>query len=181
MKINPAMVLGTACALLAAACHSNPHYNPAMSHHTENGFRNNYPQPPRQTRNVQGAGIMTEDGSESFNVFDNNFIVGATGTGARADERLLTSSPELGFEGSAYWFRGTNNFVRNNVAAAVYGEGFDYITLGAGQIRIPLFPGADPSLVGRRHVAVRKRVVQICRVRFHALDSRTLPRWPTES
>ena len=49
MKINPAMVLCTACALLAAACHSNPHYNPAMSHHTENGFRNNYPQPPRQS------------------------------------------------------------------------------------------------------------------------------------
>ena len=32
-----------------AACRSNPHYNPAKSHHTESGFRNNYPQPPRES------------------------------------------------------------------------------------------------------------------------------------
>ena len=47
MKINPMMVLCTACALLNAACHSNPHYSPAKSHHTEEGFRNNYPESPR--------------------------------------------------------------------------------------------------------------------------------------
>ncbi len=41
------MILCTACALLVTACRSNPNYNPAKSHHTEAGFRNNYPQPPR--------------------------------------------------------------------------------------------------------------------------------------
>ena len=47
------MILCTACALLLAAClaacRSNSHYNPAKSHHREDGFRNNYPQPPRQS------------------------------------------------------------------------------------------------------------------------------------
>ena len=43
------MILCTACALLLAACRSSPHYNPAKSHHTEDGFRNNYAQPPRQS------------------------------------------------------------------------------------------------------------------------------------
>jgi N-acyl-phosphatidylethanolamine-hydrolysing phospholipase D len=47
MNTRTIMVLCTACALLLAACRSNPHYNPAKSHHTEDGFRNNYPQPPR--------------------------------------------------------------------------------------------------------------------------------------
>ena len=49
MKIRSIMILCTACVLLLAACRSNPHYNPAKSHHTEDGFRNNYPQPPRQS------------------------------------------------------------------------------------------------------------------------------------
>lgn len=43
------MTLCTACALLLCACRSNPHYNPAKSHHTETGFRNVYPQPARES------------------------------------------------------------------------------------------------------------------------------------
>jgi N-acyl-phosphatidylethanolamine-hydrolysing phospholipase D len=43
------MILRAACALLLAACRSNPNYNPAKSHHTKDGFRNIYPQPPRQS------------------------------------------------------------------------------------------------------------------------------------
>jgi N-acyl-phosphatidylethanolamine-hydrolysing phospholipase D len=43
------IVLCTACALLAAASRSNPHYNPAKSHHTESGFRNNYPHQEKQS------------------------------------------------------------------------------------------------------------------------------------
>ena len=49
MKIRTIMILCTACVLLLAACRSNPYYNPAKSHHTERGFRNNYPQPARQS------------------------------------------------------------------------------------------------------------------------------------
>ena len=48
MTIRSIMLLCTACALLLA-CRSNPHYSPAKSHHTETGFRNNYPQPARQS------------------------------------------------------------------------------------------------------------------------------------
>ncbi len=49
MNIRTIMTLCTACALLLAACRSNPHYNPAKQHHTETGFRNNYPQPVRES------------------------------------------------------------------------------------------------------------------------------------
>ncbi|MEO8163910.1 MAG: MBL fold metallo-hydrolase, partial [Betaproteobacteria bacterium] len=47
MKIRSIVTLFAACALLLGACRSNPHYNPTKSHHTEDGFRNNYPHPPR--------------------------------------------------------------------------------------------------------------------------------------
>ena len=36
-------------ALLIAACHSNPHYNPMKTHHTPDGFRNSYPHAPKQS------------------------------------------------------------------------------------------------------------------------------------
>ena len=36
-------------ALVIAACHSNPHYNPMKTHHTPDGFRNNYPHTPKQS------------------------------------------------------------------------------------------------------------------------------------
>ncbi len=41
------MILCTVCALMLGACRSSPNYNPAKSHHAADGFRNNYPQPPR--------------------------------------------------------------------------------------------------------------------------------------
>ena len=37
------------CALAIAACHSNPYYNPMKTHHTRDGFRNNYPHTPKQS------------------------------------------------------------------------------------------------------------------------------------
>jgi len=43
------MILCTAGVLLLAACRSNPYYNPAKSHHTQNGFRNNYPHQEKQS------------------------------------------------------------------------------------------------------------------------------------
>ena len=50
MKVRATVILCSACALfLVAACRSNPHYNPAKSHHTESGFRNNYAHPPKQS------------------------------------------------------------------------------------------------------------------------------------
>jgi N-acyl-phosphatidylethanolamine-hydrolysing phospholipase D len=52
MKVRSIMILCTGCTLLlacVAAVRSNAHYNPAKAHHTAAGFRNNYPQPPRQS------------------------------------------------------------------------------------------------------------------------------------
>ena len=49
MKIRSIMILGAACVPLLAACRSNPYYNPAKSHHTQNGFRNNYPHQEKQS------------------------------------------------------------------------------------------------------------------------------------
>ena len=49
MKIRSIMILCTACVLLLAACRSNPHYNPAKSHHTQDGFRNNYSHAEKQS------------------------------------------------------------------------------------------------------------------------------------
>lgn len=50
---------------------------------------------------VAGSGIITEDGNETGNIFEANFVSQVSGRG-RADQR----SGEIGIEGSAYWFRG---------------------------------------------------------------------------
>jgi hypothetical protein len=105
--------------------------------------------------NVGGAGIVTEDGSESDNVFDHNFVVRVTSNGGR-DEHL-DASRGIAREGVGFWFRGPNNYVRNNVAAnmgesvsdieASYGFKFNMIQLG--NVRIPSFRGADTFAAGQ--------------------------------
>ncbi len=90
-----------------------------------------------------GTGLMTEDGSESFNVIDHNLAIATAYPGdflERADNRA-NSGPQLGFEGVGFWFRGTNNYVRNNVASALYG--YMYYLQVVGFVRVPRFPGAD--------------------------------------
>jgi large repetitive protein len=98
--------------------------------------------------NYAGALFNTEDGTESYNVIENNFAVRSAGTGGR-----------LGFgnEGMGFWFRGPNNYVRGNVAAdfdsdnveAAYG--YKYFMHGncvgcdsLASIKIPTAPGQDP-------------------------------------
>lgn len=95
--------------------------------------------------NTRGAGIATEDGSESFNVFDHNFSVRSPG---RAASRLSGgyggSLPDLGVVGAGFWFRGPNNYIRNNVAANAGQAGFALPEL-RGSVRTPAFKGADTS------------------------------------
>ena len=96
--------------------------------------------------NYNGAAIATEDGSESFNVFDHNFVLRGMGepTDSVSEARMA-----LGTEGVGLWFRGPNNYVINNVAAnyqnptteAAYGFVFQFRYLG--DIAIPNFKGAD--------------------------------------
>ena len=94
---------------------------------------------------THGAGIATEDGSESFNVFAHNFSVQSAG---RRDSLLGGgyggSAKGLGVEGAGFWFRGPNNYVRDNVAASATTYGFA-LQEGLGSVRTPAFKGADTS------------------------------------
>lgn len=98
--------------------------------------------------NTRGAGIATEDGSESFNVFDHNFSVRSAGRGASAlGAGYGGSLPGIGVEGAGFWFRGPNNYIRNNVAADAHTYGFG-LPAELGSVRVPAFQGADTSVPG---------------------------------
>jgi hypothetical protein len=96
--------------------------------------------------NYNGAAIATEDGSESFNVFDHNFALRGMG---EPNDAVSEARMAMGTEGVGFWFRGPNNYVRNNVAAnyqnptteAAYGFVFQFRYLG--NIDVPKFKGAD--------------------------------------
>ena len=96
--------------------------------------------------NYNGAAIATEDGSESFNVFDHNFALRGMG---EPNDSVSEARMAMGTEGVGFWFRGPNNYVRNNVAAnyqnptteAAYGFVFQFRYLG--NIEVPNFKGAD--------------------------------------
>lgn len=62
---------------------------------------------------VAGAGIVTEDGLETENVIDGNFVGRVSGSGGTGIER---GTKDLAWEGAGFHFRGSNNYVRNNVA-----------------------------------------------------------------
>ena len=86
---------------------------------------------------------MTEDGTESFNVFDHNFAVRSQGSGDAAPRGGYGGGgPDPGGEGSAFWFSGANNYIRNNVAANADVFGFS-LAGPAGSVRVPAAAGAD--------------------------------------
>ena len=97
--------------------------------------------------NTRGAGIVTEDGSESFNVFDHNFSLLTAGSRDAAPGNGYSGIlPNPGGDGSAFWFRGPNNIIRNNVAANAAESGFGLPVTKLGVVRIPKFKGADTSM-----------------------------------
>ncbi len=64
--------------------------------------------------NMGGAGISTEDGNETKNRFNHNWVCLSNGTGDKAS---------IGQAGDGFWFRGSNNYVTNNVASSMgYGN-----------------------------------------------------------
>jgi hypothetical protein len=96
--------------------------------------------------NTRGAGIVTEDGTESFNVFDHNFALRSEGSGDFAPRSGYGgAAPDPGGEGAGFWFRGPNNYIRNNVAANADAFGFGLAAGSLDVIRIPAFKGADTS------------------------------------
>jgi len=95
--------------------------------------------------NYNGAAIATEDGSESFNVFDRNFTLRGMG---EPNDSVSEARMAMGTEGVGFWFRGPNNYVKNNVAAnyqnstteAAYGFALQFRFLG--NIAVPNSKGA---------------------------------------
>ena len=93
--------------------------------------------------NSRGASIVTEDGNESFNLFDHNFAVRSQGTGDAAPRGGYGGGGvDPGGEGSAFWFSGPNNYIRNNVAANADVFGFS-LAGPSGAMRVPAVAGAD--------------------------------------
>jgi hypothetical protein len=90
--------------------------------------------------NIEGAGIVTEDGSESYNVISENLISRISGT---RDRGKVTD----GREGSGIWLRRPNSYLDNNVVTGAAKAG--YAIYGSDNnspapLRIPAFQGADP-------------------------------------
>ncbi len=103
--------------------------------------------------NWAGAGIVGESGSESYNVIENNFVVRTLAQNntinnhwQRADDRNRT---DFAFEGVGLWFRGFNNYVRNNVSSGATSYGYTYFAQFLPNVRIPLFPGAYTTVSGQ--------------------------------
>lgn len=96
---------------------------------------------------ARGAGIVTEDGSESLNVFDHNFSLRTAGSlDAAAGNGYSSTLPNPGGDGSAFWFRGPNNYIRNNVGANADESGFGLPVTALDTVRVPKFKGADTSV-----------------------------------
>jgi hypothetical protein len=97
--------------------------------------------------NTHGAGIVTEDGTESYNVFEHNFAMRSTGSGEFAPRSGYSGAGnDPGGEGAGFWFRGPNNYIRGNVAANADTFGFGLAAGALGEVRIPAFKGADTSI-----------------------------------
>jgi hypothetical protein len=95
---------------------------------------------------TRGAGIVTEDGTESFNVFEHNFAMRIEGSGDFAPRSGYGGPlPDPGGEGAGFWFRGPNNYIRNNVAANSDAFGFGLAAGALGTVHIPKVKGADTS------------------------------------
>lgn len=109
--------------------------------------------------NIGGAAIMTEDGNESYNVFERNFIVHrGQGTGGRMG---------LGRESSGIYLRGPLNYVRDNVATNVLSDGadsaytFKYFFHYLPDIKVPNFKGASTADGSGQYTVKNPRTLSI--------------------
>jgi hypothetical protein len=76
-------------------------------------------------------------------VFDHNFAVRSQASVDAAPRGGYGGGgPDPGAEGSAFWFSGANNYIRNNVAANADVFGFS-LAGSAGSVRVPAAAGAD--------------------------------------
>lgn len=95
------------------------------------------------TYNVSGFGLWTETGDERENIIDGNYVSRCNCYGQRyADRGDGRGMADLGHRGDGFWFRGFDNYVRNNVAVNCR-AGFMYFAYNSSDsLLIPNFPGA---------------------------------------
>ena len=86
---------------------------------------------------MDGAGIVTEDGSESGNRFEHNFVAAIRGSGQVVDARRARDG--IGHEGAGFWLGSDNNIVVGNVAAGVRDGGFTLFRTPEA-VPFPVFP-----------------------------------------
>lgn len=103
------------------------------------------------SRNVvydaQGAGIVTEDGSEIGNLFINNITIRMQGT--YQDGESGTFENDYGRGGVGFWFRRGGNNVVGNVAADSTYAGFVFDGYNTAAVVLPLFRGAEKHEPGQ--------------------------------
>lgn len=91
--------------------------------------------------NTAGFGIGTEDGNESYNVIDGNFVLRNRGVGNRVSDDI-DPAVGVGRSGMGFWLRGPNNYVRNNVASGIwapqiYSYGYVFAMFQLYNIKVP--------------------------------------------
>lgn len=96
--------------------------------------------------NLDGAGIVTEDGDESHNTISHNLVMGVTGSNSKGNDKqnevLGRNNP--GAAGSGIWFKGNlNNTVTDNVSidCMVGLQAFYRTKFGNGDATYPMAPG----------------------------------------
>lgn len=97
---------------------------------------------------AQGAGFVTEDGTEIGNVFSNNIAIRMQGT--HIDGKNGTETGDYGRGGSGFWFRNAGNIVVNNVAANNTYAGFVIDGYNNSEmLLLPAFRGAEKHQPGQ--------------------------------
>jgi hypothetical protein len=97
--------------------------------------------------NAQGAGIVTEDGTEIGNVFIRNITIRMQGT--HADGKSGTDVGDYGRGGSGFWFRAGGNYVIGNVAADSTYAGFVIDGYFLESFLLPNYRGAVKNIPGQ--------------------------------
>lgn len=97
---------------------------------------------------AQGAGFVTEDGTEINNVFSNNIAIRIQGT--HIDGKEGTQAGDYGRGGSGFWFRNGGNIVVGNVAANNTYAGFVIDGYNnSDTFLLPAFRGAEKNEPGQ--------------------------------
>lgn len=116
-------------------------------HQTDGVIRNNV------VLHVDGAGIASEDGTET-GLIEGNLVIGDGGGSGVLDVTIVNARPaeraanSFGHGGFGYWFASPLLNVKNNVAAGQFRlEGFNYFLFGKAGLKLHEIEGRDPANV----------------------------------